>query len=209
VLEFGILWYFPIRKKFGGLQGGSHKIFFCSVFPPNGSSWSHLRCPRSVLVFFASWLRCKHIKMTPPVSYAPVPWGPKYHRVETPRCPKYLGVKTLDCFVSQNPGCPMYRGVETSWHTYLKIFLTESFWCDSSVSQVPGSHFGMLITWPIGGQGWSGRGTSLVGPGGVVWGRNREQKVSWDCPFKFPGLVSGSISLVTDPDLLSLFKWTN
>ena len=42
----------------------------------------------------------------------------------------------------------------------------------------------MLITQPRSKKNQNGPRTSLMGPGGVVWGKNRVQKISWDCPFK-------------------------
>ena len=56
------------------------------------------------------------------------------------------------------------------------------------MSQAPGSHFKMLITQPRSIKNQNGPRTSLMGPGRAVWGKNRLQKISWDCPssYKIP-----------------------
>ena len=84
--------YLPIfmNSPHSLLKGTVSRDFLYSVFPPKQlllvpleMSWGSF--------FFASWLSCKHFKMTP---RCPMHWG-----VETPRCPMYRGVKT--------PHCPM------------------------------------------------------------------------------------------------------
>ena len=42
----------------------------------------------------------------------------------------------------------------------------------------------MLITQPRSKKNQNGPRTSLMGPGGVVGGKNRVQKISQDCPLK-------------------------
>jgi len=56
---------------------------------------------------------------------------------------------------------------------------------DSLVHRTPGSHFKMLITQPRSKENQNGPRTSLMGPGGAVWGKkpSRYKKISWDCPF--------------------------
>ena len=106
---------YVIRKKFSHimylrvyftLKRQSHEIFLVSFFFPNSSSWSHLECPRAVLIFFASWLSYKHFKMTPQCPMhrgVKTPWCPRYRRVETPRCPMYRGV--IICFFEPSSPC--------------------------------------------------------------------------------------------------------
>jgi len=64
---------------------------------------------------------------------------------------------------------------------------------DSRVLRTPGrltlwcighwSHFKMLITSPRSKNYQNVPRTSLMGPGGAVWGKNWPHKISWDCPF--------------------------
>ena len=48
--------------------------------------------------------------------------------------------------------------------------------CDSPVHRTPGSHFKMLITQPRSKKNQNGPRTSLMGPGGAVWGKKPSTK---------------------------------
>ena len=56
------------------------------------------------------------------------------------------------------------------------FFLSQGFWGDSPVSQAPGSHFKMLITLPRSKKYQNVPTTSLMGPGGAVWGKQTDYK---------------------------------
>jgi len=65
-----------------------------------------------------------------------------------------------------------------------KFFLTEGFWGDSPVSQAPGSHFIMLITQPRSKKNQNSPRTSLMVPGGVVWGKTEYKKSCETVPLR-------------------------
>ena len=58
------------------------------------------------------------------------------------------------------------------------FFLSQGLWGDSPVSQAPGSHLKMLITQPRSKKNQNGPRTSLMGPGGAVWGEKTDYKKS-------------------------------
>ena len=52
------------------------------------------------------------------------------------------------------------------------------------MSQAPGSHFKMLIIQPRSKTNQNGPRTSLMGPGGVVWGKTEYKKSRETVPLK-------------------------
>ena len=130
------------------IKGTVSRDFLYSVLSPNNSSWSHQRCSGAIFIFFASWLSCKHFKMTPwylghrgvaPKTFSqenfqicmPGSLDSPVHR--TPRILTHKAVKSLDSQVLRTPGS-----------------------LDSMVLRTPGnrcighwgSHFNMLISQP-------------------------------------------------------------
>ena len=73
--------------------------------------------------------------------------------------------------------------------TYLKNFLNWRF--SGQLPGVPSTGESFLNAYNLTNRQKNQNGcrTSLMGPGGVVWGKNREQKISWDCPFKESGEI--------------------
>ena len=54
-----------VKEKLSKFRGTVSRVFCILFFPQHSSSWSHQRCPRAVLIFYASWPSYKHFKMTP------------------------------------------------------------------------------------------------------------------------------------------------
>ena len=83
---------------------------------------------------------------------------------------------SLDSPVHRTPGSldsPVHRTPGSFDSPVLSTILghQQINYCDSLVHRTPGSHFKMPITQPMGKKNQNGPRPSLIGPGGVVWGK--------------------------------------
>ena len=76
-----------------------------------------------------------------------------------------------------------------------KNFLKILFFLWLPVSWMPGSLFKMYITQWKFAKNLNGSGTSLVGPGGVVWWKNQTSKISCYCPFNLYDSYPSSVQV--------------